>query len=399
MSLEPVLGGWAEPAFAPVQRIFRQNFAERGEVGASFAVWHRGVPVVQLHGGTSDAERTAPWGHDTACIVFSATKGVVAAAFLMLADRGEVSLDERVSAYWPGFAQAGKQAITVRMLLNHRSGLFSIGPRLSLRAFAEPAQVDEALEATAPGFPPGEGQAYGATAWGAFTGALFRRITGRSVGRWLHEQVAPHVGGPLRLGLPVDDPLVPAHLHPVPRRTFLTEQLPNALLGRNAEGRLLRRVALGARSWSGRAFLNPSLGPQRFEVVNERWLLALELPWMNAVTSAGALAQLYAMLVSEVDGQRLVRPEALEPLRARQTWSERDPVMQKALGWSQGFSKEVDGLYSPNPASFGHPGAGGAFGWADPDAELAMAYVPNQMDWHIRSPRAVALARAVYGCL
>ena len=130
--------------------------------------------------------------------------------------------------------------------------------------------------------------------------------------------------------------------------------------------------------------------------MNEADVVALELPWMGALTSAHDLARAYAATIGEVDGVRLVRPEAVQPVRYRQSWSNRDRVLQKPMGWSQGFLKDRRSLFSPNPASFGHAGAGGAFGWADPDAELAWAYVPNRMDWRIRSPRAIALSHAVY---
>lgn len=393
------MDGWTDPRFERVREVFRRNFVDEGEVGAAFEVWHQGAPVVQLWGGLSDPERGRAWTRDTACVLFSATKGIVATAFLMLVDRGEIALDEPVATWWPEFAAEGKARITVRMLLNHRAGLFAIEPWIRVKAFAAPESVDEVLAVQRPLAPPGRYQAYGATAWGAYVGALFRKVTGQSVGQWVAEHIAPHVAGPLRLGLPVDDPLAPAQIIPVSRRTLLTEQIPHALTTRTAEARLARRVLTGRTAWSGKALWNPVMGRKMLGAVNERWILALELPWMNAVGSAGALARMYAMIVGEVDGHRLVSPAAVEPLRERQTWSERDGVLHKPMGWAQGFVKEAVGVFSPNPASFGHPGAGGAFGWADPDAELAMAYVPNRMDWRIRSPRALALAGATTACL
>ena len=127
--------------------------------------------------------------------------------------------------------------------------------------------------------------------------------------------------------------------------------------------------------------------------------MSLELPWLGALTSAPDLARADAASVGEVDGGQLGRPEAIRPLRYRQSWSSRDRVLQKPMGWSQGFLKDRRALFSPNAASFGHAGAGGALGGGDPDAQVAWAYVPNRMDWRIRSPRAIALSHAVYACL
>ena len=394
-----MIEGWAAPGFEGVRSAFRENFTQRGEVGAAFEVWRDGSPVVQLWGGVADMSSGRRWRPSTHAVLFSATKGAVAAAYLCLVDRGLVDLESPVARYWPGFAQGGKGAITVRTLLNHRSGLSVLDAPLELRDFADPEHVESVLEAQVPLFEPGTGQAYGATAWGAFVGALFRRITGTSVGRWLREHLFDAAGGELRLGGPMDDAVDRAFLRTVQPRTVLTEQLPEVLFRRTPEARFMRRI-VAVRTWAGRAMLNPRmLGRGGFGLVNDPEILALELPGMNAMASARGLARLYAALVSEVDGKRLVAPSTVEPLRRRQTWSDRDPVLQKPSGWSQGFVKEETVLYSPNAASFGHPGAGGAFGWADPDHAMAMAYVTNQMDWRMRSPRALALAHATYAAL
>jgi len=100
-----------------------------------------------------------------------------------------------------------------------------------------------------------------------------------------------------------------------------------------------------------------------------------------------------------IDGHRLVSTAALEPLAVAQSWSAQDRVLRKPQGWSQGFVKESELMYSPNSVSFGHPGAGGSLGWCDPSEQLAIAYIPNKMSHHIRSPRARALTAAVYRCL
>ena len=228
---------------------------------------------------------------------------------------------------------------------------------------------------------------------------LFRRLTGSTVGAWLAEHVAKPLNAEVWLGMPLPINVRRARLIPTERQVLLRQQLPTALFRRTAEGRVFRRVLFGRRSTAHRALLNPTLGERRWEALNDPSILGLELPWMNAVCTADGLCRVYAGLVSTVDGVRLVPPGAVAPLRGRQTWSNRDPVLQKPVGWSAGFLKEEEHLFSPNPASFGHSGAGGSVGWADPDRELAFGYVMNRMDWRLRSPRALALAHAVYSSL
>ncbi|MEZ4465931.1 MAG: serine hydrolase, partial [bacterium] len=124
----------------------------------------------------------------------------------------------------------------------------------------------------------------------------------------------------------------------------------------------------------------------------------MELPWCNGVGSARGLARVYQALVAggTTDGVTLARPESLAAVHPRQSWSERDEVRRKPMGWSQGFIKEETRLFSPNPAMFGHPGAGGALGMADPTADVALGYVMNKMGPYVRSPRALALCHALY---
>jgi CubicO group peptidase (beta-lactamase class C family) len=397
--------GEVAPGWEAVRDTFAEGFRSRGEVGAAVAVRHQGRVVVDLWGGTADPSTGRAWGRDTPGVPFSATKGLVAACFLVLVDRGLLDLDAPIALTWPEFGRAGKQRITTRQLLNHRAGLSALDAKLTLRDVRDAKdRVHDALVAQVPTWEPDTDQGYAACSFGLYTAELFRRVAGRSLGTFLAEELA----GPLRmqtaLGRP-DDLEPAARLLPVPPATILTRQLPAALTERSPEGRVFRRVItaplLGLRaSVSGRAFLNPSLGPARFDAVNEPDIQRIELPWMNAITTARGLATLYAALSGDgsVDGVRLVRPASLLPLHGRQTWSTRDRVMQKPMGWSQGFVKDEPHLFSRSPRAFGHPGAGGSLGWADPELGLGVGYVANAMDWRVRSPRAVALCHAAQRC-
>jgi CubicO group peptidase (beta-lactamase class C family) len=389
-----VAAGWEG-----VRRAFEENAAARGELGAGVVVMHRGRTVVDLWGGIADPQAGRPWTAHTAGVCFSATKGLVATCFLVLVDRGQLDLDAPIAKVWPEFAQAGKDGITTRQLLNHRAGLSAIDAPLTLRDVRDaPEKVHDALVRQQPWCKPGEAQGYGACSFGLYTAELFRRLTGRTLGHFFAEEIAGPLGLEAVLGRPADLAEAPARLVPADRRTLLRHQLPAAMFRRNPEGRVFRRVLAGPRTVAGRSFLNPALGSERFLALNEPDIQALELPWMNALVTARGLARLYAALAGDgsLDGVRLVRAETLAPLHGRQSWSDRDRVLQKPIGWSQGFVKDEPHLFTPSPRAFGHPGAGGALGWADPDRSLSIGYVMNAMDWRIRSPRATALARAAW---
>ncbi|MGE0707072.1 MAG: serine hydrolase domain-containing protein [Planctomycetota bacterium] len=393
--------GQVEPGFEPVRAAFEENFRERRERGAAVYATLEGRTVVDLWAG--DAGGGRPWTRETATTIWSSTKGLVAVAYLLLVDRGLLDLDRPVSAYWPGFQGAGKDGITVRTLLNHRAGLAYIPASLRVEDLAEPERVAEVLERVRPLWAPGSAQGYHAISWGAFTGELFRRVAGQSVGAFLREQVTGPLRAGVHLGLPLDHPFREHVVDVIPntKRELLRRALPEALFGDSTETRIFRKIP-NAGSEVGRAFRSgPSFGRRQLQAVNDPAIQALELPWCGALASAEGLARIYTPLAlgGSWEGVTLCRPETIEPVTKLQSWSERDLVLQKPIGWTQGFCKDEQHLVSPNVEAFGHSGMGGSVGFADPKERLAMGYVMNRMDWRVRSPRMIALCQAVYRCL
>ncbi|MEZ4402381.1 MAG: serine hydrolase domain-containing protein [Kofleriaceae bacterium] len=391
-----VAAGWE-----PVSATFAASLARGEEWGGSVSVWHRGRVVVDLWGGVADRATRAPWQADTITTVFSATKGLVALCFLMLADRGQLDYDAPVARWWPAFAAAGKADVTVRTLLNHRSGLVALDRPITLDDLAQrPDHVAALLAAQAPRWAPGTDQGYHAVTYGLYAGELFRRVAGESLGRFLAREVAAPLGADVHLGLAEADEVRVATNHPATTAERVLKIVPKLLFHRGVEGRVYRQVALGRDA--ARAFGNPrELGPTGVANFNTRRVHALELPWCNGITNGRGLARVYAALAAggTVDGVRLVGAQAVAGLAPRQSWAERDRVLRKPLGWSQGFLKDEPHLFSPNPASFGHAGAGGALGWCDPAAQLAIGYATCKMDHRVRSRRAVALCHAIYRAL
>ncbi|MCB9675890.1 MAG: beta-lactamase family protein [Alphaproteobacteria bacterium] len=395
------IGGYAEPGFGGVADVFRENFEKRGEVGASVCVHVGGKKVVDLWGGVRDRDTGAAWESDTLQIVFSATKGMVATAFMHLADRGGIDLDAPVAQYWEGFAQQGKEPITVRMLLNHRGGLVAFDAPLSLDAIeawatgSDPSTVLTALEQQRPLWQPGTAQGYHGVTFGPYAGELFARASGRTLSDYLRDEIFGPLGADVFLGLPESEEPRVSTLYTNGPGTLVGKIIPRVLFSRKVDGRVYRNF-LNRNSATRRAFANPpELGLRGVGNFGTRRVRALALPWASAVATARGLSQVYTALASPDPERPLVSKAAIDAVRPRQSWGW-DKVLQKPMGFSQGYVKDELHLYSPSPDTFGHPGAGGALGFADPTNGIGFGYVMNRMDFRLRSPRAMALARAVY---
>lgn len=390
--------GTVAAGFEPAAQAFRENFERRGELGASFCAYHRGRVVVDLWAGFTGPRRRSRWRAETLCVIFSATKGLAAAAVLHAAHRGLLSYDAPVADLWPELARGRLAELTLRDVMNHRSGLVAVEEPVGASELADPRRLAPILERQEPLWTPGSRQGYHGVTYGLYVAEIFRRAVGRTLGQWLREEIAGPLDADVFLGLPPEqDPRV-ATLVPVGRIERLLKLIPHALKEDNVERRLVRAL-LDRRSFTTRAFAQPAaFGARGLQVFNEPSTHRLELAWASALASARGLARVYAVLASggALDGFTLCDPDAITSLCERQSWQDPDLVLRKAMGWSQGFLKEEGGLFSPNPEAFGHPGAGGALGFCDPSRQLAWAYVMNRMDFRLRSPRAVALSQSLY---
>ncbi len=393
--------GFVAPGFEAVRTAFIENFEARGELGAGFCAFHHGRPVVDLWGGTANKAEGTPWGPDQTVPVYSVTKGIVATVLLLLTERGMLPLASRLSEIWPALDTDDKKDITVQQWIHHRSGLSGIDTPLQLDDFLHPERVQHALVAQAPYWEPGSRQGYAATAFGMFAQELVRARTGRTLGQWLAEELTGPMGDlPVFIGVPKDAPKA-ARLYPTNRRTAITRMLPKMLSRSSVEGHLYRSFLMKPRSHAGRAMRNPYLGLKSHAFLNQARYQQMELPWMNGVMSARGLATIYGMLAcgGTWAGRSYLSEDTVAPLARRLSWSPRDAIIGKPIGFSQGFMKEETHLYSPHTETFGHTGLGGSVGLADPKNALSMGYVMNQMDWRLRSPRALALCQTLYRCL
>ena len=398
----PASGRYAD-GFEPLVRTFAEQLASGEEVGAGLCVHQRGRLVVDVWGGVADLRHEPPVDGDTRIVVFSVTKGLAAMALLLLAERGAFDWDAPVATYWPGFARGGKHNVTVRTLLNHRAGLSALDQPLTLDdcTRAEGAdRVRDALEAQRPRWRPDTSQGYHAITFGLYASELFQRIAGESMGTFLKREISDVVDSDARLGTPAEldaniatlvTPAVAERLRGMLRATFRQP--------RSAEARILRAIAK-RHSLVRDSFANPRAGRRGLDAYNEPPVRRAELAWASATSSARGLSRAYLPFANggRVNGRQLFRESSIAAVYDRQSWSPRDRVLQKSLGWSQGFLKEEPGVFGPTREAFGHAGMGGALGWADPVNGLSIGYVMNHMDWRIRSPRALALCRSLYAC-
>lgn len=389
MSTPGAVQGRVEPGYEPVGEAFAANFERHGEVGAAFCLYVGGRPVVDVWGGIADAATGRPWEEDTVVLVFSSTKGATAICAHLLAERGELDLDAPVVSYWPEFEACGKGSIPVRWLLCHKAGLPSVDAHLSFEDVLAVEPVVAALAAQAPLWEPGTAHGYHALTYGWLVGEVVRRVTGRSVGQVLASDVAAPLGLELWIGLPSAEesrvaPLIaaPAPADPEMAKLMASFMGPGTLIWRA----LTLDGAMAADDAAGMVF-------------NQRDVHATEMPAANGIATARSLARMYAATVGEVDGVRLLAPATVAGARAEQACGP-DKVLMVESRFGSGFM--LDGTLTPmlGPSSFGHAGAGGSLGFADPDAGVAFGYVMNQMATGLTGdPRTLTLIDAVRGCL
>ncbi len=381
------VGGHVEPGFEAVRDAFAKNFDEQGEVGAGYAFYVEGSKVVDLWGGVR-TDTGAPYDDQTLQVVFSSTKGATAACAHLLAQRGRLDIDAPVVTYWPEFGQAGKEHIPVRWLLSHQAGLPTVDAELTREEALAWEPVIHALEVQAPLWEPGVAHGYHAITYGHLVGEVVRRIDGRSLGTFFHEEFAEPLGLEFWIGLPEE---------------FESRVAPMIPMD-GASGASIADM-LGADSWLVRALnLNGAFEEDLGTGANRRDFHAAELPAANGITNAASLARLYAGLIGPVDGgpsEGLLTPDQIDVARVLQT-SGSDQVLSLP-----GFDVESTialGFWSASPfapmggaAAFGHYGAGGSVGFADPEHRVAAGYVMSKMGLGISTdPRSSALIRASY---
>jgi CubicO group peptidase (beta-lactamase class C family) len=387
-------GGAVSPGYEAVQQEFVAGLGGFDDGGGGFAAYVGGRPVVDLWGGY--ARPGEDWATDSRAVIMSTTKGMVTMCAAILYDRHLLDIEAPVSTYWPEFAQNGKASVTVRHFLTHTSGVLGFDDRPHLtwsgEGWDDYDAIAAGLAAAAPRWEPGTKFGYHAMTYGWLMGEVVRRITGQTVGRFFADEVA----GPLQLEVNIG---TPPDVQPRVAQVddHLTEGMP--LVMRLMLRRGLRRLH-NPKSLSGQAFLadgTSSLMDHAMDLFNGGLALGLEIPSGNGTATARGLARVYAALAmgGELDGVRLLSPETVAQFGAEvqelpdQLMSEILPfglsrLVMRPVRRTAGFllnprmGKEPP-HFGPNPAAFGHDGAGGQIAFCDVEPQVSVGFVRNAM--------------------
>ncbi|KAK9311458.1 beta-lactamase/transpeptidase-like protein [Lipomyces starkeyi] len=388
----PAISGFVEPGFENVRETFVENFERRGELGAACCVYYRGEKVVDLWGGIRDKSTGDPWEEDTMVLVYSTTKGIAGLTMALAHSRGLFDYDECVSTYWPEFAQYGKEQITVRQLLSHQAGLYALDERLDASLVTDLDRLAAVLSRQKPAWQPGTHQAYHAITIGFYESELLRRVDPkhRSIGQFFQEEIAIPLGIDLYIRLPPEIPNYRlARLEKCSRASLISTffTMPSFVFSVFNPHSRLRRALLGSE-----------LSEQDREHVYAR---NMEVPAGGGVGTARALA--YAYSVFATGGKKLgLREDTMRQLMAPATPPVRgfhDECLKIDAQFSLGFLKPNPKHAFGHPGSFGAPGYGGSFGFADPEAQIGYGYVMNHLGPHLIDPRDEALRKAVYSAI
>lgn len=376
--------GLVAAGFERLATEFKDIAAETPSGGGMFSVYHRGEPVVDLWAG--QAAPGSEWQRNSLQVIWSGTKGLVAACILKLIERGQLSLDRPVADYWPEFAVNGKAGVLVRQALSHRDGITGISTvGLPLADICD----DMAMEALVANEPlphdPRAFAAYHPLTFGWICGGLVRRVDGRSVGQFFEDEFARPLDLDLWIGLP-------------------ELQLPR-----------VGRLAF-SESWKGGP--PPSPGAPDFDPFTWRtWgnpnIFEGDLPWntrrfhqaeiagVGAIGNARSVARFYAALANDgvLDGIRVLEKATIREGRSELTRFT-DPVAERVFVLGTGFwLQNPEQIFGPVDQAFGHPGAGVSIHGAWPQSQVAFSFIPNVMQNDEADLRARRLLAMLWDCI
>lgn len=370
--------GTCDKRFERVKEAFENNFAEHGDVGASFAATVEGEFVVDIWAGHRDAAGTEPWCQDTIVNVYSTTKTMTALSALMLADRGEIDMGAPVARYWPEFAQNGKEGVEVRHLMAHSAGLPGWAEPISAEGTYDWEKATAMLAAQAPWWEPGTASGYHAITQGHLVGEVVRRVSGRSLGTFFREEIAEPLAADFHIGTgPEHYPRI-AELVP-PQGDLPIDAPPGSIAART----------LG----------NPPIDVG--DTKTAAWRQA-EIPAANGHGNARSVVRAQSLLANHgtVFGKTLMSSAGCLAVMEEQT-NGKDLVIGLPLRFGLGYGLTSDATpMGPNPNVCYWGGYGGSLIVVDLDARACFSYVMNKMlDGVVGDARGLGLTTAFYESL
>jgi CubicO group peptidase (beta-lactamase class C family) len=379
------VNGMLEPEFEPVLAAFQENYRSEDEVGSSVSVVVDGRTVVDIWGGWRDGARQREWQKDTLVCMMSVSKGITGMAFNLLIDRGLVDVDAPVARYWKEFAQNGKESLPVRFILDHRAGLPVVADPMWPGAIFDHQATCAALAKQAPLWEPGTVAAYHIHTQGFLLGEIIRRVTGRTVGRFIREEIAIPLDADFMIGSMSERD-----------QARVAEVMPNM------EARLFAAKEVETDTLRSKAFVQNPAEPWPVTLNSRIWRES-EIASGNGHGNARGVARIYGAFArgGELDGVRLTSPASIAAMITEQhniTEVMQERPYRQALGILLNTPAAV--FMGPNPRAFGHHGIGGSIGFADPDARIGFSYAVNRMHAvGTNGPRAARLINALYDCL
>ena len=377
--------GYFDLKFEALRDAFAALFDEPQERGMALCVQIGGETVVDLWAGVADKDGQQAWHSDTILNLFSCTKTFTAVTALQLVGEGKLELDAPVARYWPEFAAAGKDKITLRHLLSHQAGLPALREMLPAEALYDWQAMTTALAAEQPWWPLGEGHGYAPITYGWLVGEVLRRVEGRGPGESIVARTAKPLGLDFHVGLADEE---------FDRVAIISRGKGN--FGDAAAQRLLKTMMSEPAAMSTRAFTNP---PSIMTSTNKPEWRRMQQPAANGHGNARSLAGFYSGLL---DGQ-LLESELLAELTREHAVGEDKTLLTRTrfgLGCMLDQPEVANATYGMGPRAFGHPGAGGSIGFADPERDVAFGFVTNNLGpFVLMDPRAQKLARLLADCL
>ena len=383
--------GQCDPAFAELKSEFERNFSDRGESGASVCLSVNGETMVDLWGGVADPEAGTPWERDTVSIVFSCTKAATALCAHILIDRGELDLNALVTDYWPEFGKHGKEKTTVAMMLNHESALPAFREPIKPGGYCDWDYMISRLEDEEPFWEPGTRNGYHMVSFGWTVGELVRRVSGKSLGTFFADEVAGPTGADFWIGIPenFDRTIAPMILY---------SQQPGDLFSD-----FTTKLDTAPASVQALSFLNNGDWRQ-----DDPEAYRAEIGGAGGISNARGQVAMYTPLATN-DGS-LVSSDRLGHMSMVTTATQRDFTLLVPTRFSPGFMKSMDNRHLVSEENrqsvimgdqaFGHVGAGGSIGFADPECGLAFSYTMTQMgNGLFLNERGQSLVDAAYRAL
>jgi len=347
-----MINGYCEEKYIPVRKIFEDYFLKQEEIGASFAIYKEGKPLIDLHGGFKD-KNNKNWEENTIVNVFSTTKGIYEIIVSILIDQNILDLEKPVSYYWDAFKQSNKREIKLKHILSHQSGLYRFKEKITQDDLLDWKKIITILENQEPDHPCGEKTYYHAKTHGFLIGEIVKKTTKKSLGELVSELLSKKLGLEFFIGTPKNQLSNIAFLYEGKTETKISSEF--------------------------NAFNNPEHEINFYN--KEKWQTA-EVPSMNGHSNARSIAKIYDILVNDLILEKniLLSKSSINKCVAESV-GRIDESLMLPIRWSQvGLILRGGWLFGKNKESFGHNGWGGSLGFGDPILGIGVSYVTNKIN-------------------